>query len=449
MWFLASVPATARTVTVTITAGQYPQTFDLNTMTRQAPTPVALYRTVGSWETTETLDVTDQIPTPDLDTDFGDQLADATLPVHLHTVTLSWFAPDTPTDIPTNPDQAWLQVDLSSQPGDIIYSPNAYLGYQTPITSSQLTLTIPGEPPIPATVYPGGGPDNAGVGIFTGRYAFEVPANLTTATLTVTPGTLQADSNVFLGTQTITAQGDATFPITLPPITTTTGPAPGTTSRQHPGALVPTPATTHPSTTKTKSAPANKTTGGTTGTTNNSGDRSTTIIVIITVIVLAAATAGLTYTRRHRRHQKPATAGPTTNGHRSPASHEPPHPQPAPPTYRTAPTDTARWAGSNTRTTATTTTTAPSPRTPPRTAGTSVATHPQSTVNASNRSADRTEPPATPTEPEAPSAAVPPRTPPAPGSHRNHHPSPTEPSKSPSSDRSPPPAGQATPHPAP
>jgi hypothetical protein len=63
MWFRASLPA-APTTTVTVTAGGYPQTFALTTMTRQAPTPVALYRTATSWETTQSVDVTDQIPTP-------------------------------------------------------------------------------------------------------------------------------------------------------------------------------------------------------------------------------------------------------------------------------------------------------------------------------------------------------------------------------------------------
>jgi hypothetical protein len=220
MWFLASVPARSTDVAVTVTTGGYPQTFDVTSLGPQPPTPAALYRTPTSWDTVQSVDVTDQIPTPDPGIDFAPDLATATLPVHLHSLTLSWFGPGGPTDTPTDPEQAWLTVDLSSQTENLTLGSDAYLDYNTPITAAGLTLTLPGQAPIAATLTPGEGPDTPGVGIFVDRYAFAVPATLTTAALTVTPGTLQVhgDSDYSPPT-TITATGSATFPLTLPPIT--------------------------------------------------------------------------------------------------------------------------------------------------------------------------------------------------------------------------------------
>jgi hypothetical protein len=246
MWFQASLPATnpahpepttpnnpaSGDVTITVTTGGYPQTFDLSTMTRQAPTPTALYRSPTSWELTQTVDTTQDIPTPDPGNELYPALAAAQLPVHLTRLSLSWFPPSGPAGIPTDPTRAWLSVDLSSQTPD----PDTYLNYSTPITATDITLTLPGQPPIPATLTPGGGPDHPGVGVFVDRYAFAVPATITTATLSVTPGTLQATGNGFSPsspTDTVIAQGSATFPLTFPrpPTSTPTG-------TTHPGALV-------------------------------------------------------------------------------------------------------------------------------------------------------------------------------------------------------------------
>jgi hypothetical protein len=321
MWFRASLPA-APTTTVTVTAGQYAQTFDLTTMTRQAPTPAALYRTAGSWETTQALGVTDQIPTPDPGVEFAPGLATAALPVHLHTVTLSWFAPDTPTVIPTDPAQAWLTVDLSSQVENIGLGSDAYLDYETPITATDLTLTVPGQPPIPATIYPGGGTDTTGVGIFPDRYAFEVPATLTTATLTVTPGNLvvHGSADSFNPPTTITAQGDAAFPITLPPITT----PPGGAARA-PGSLnAPAPAS-H----RSAAGPSATVTSGTTG------GHGGLVAGVIGVLVLIGLAGTAVIVHRHRRTPALTPAAPTAR--RSAGTERPPastawaHPQPAPP----------------------------------------------------------------------------------------------------------------------
>jgi hypothetical protein len=342
MWFRASLPA-APTTTVTVTAGQYAQTFDLTTMTRQAPTPAALYRTAGSWETTQAVGVTDQIPTPDPGVELAPRLATAALPVHLHTVTLSWFAPDTPTDIPTNPAQAWLTVDISSQVENVGLGSDAYLDYQTPITATGLTLTIPGQPPIPATIYPGGGTDTTGVGIFPDRYAFEVPATLTTATLTVTPGNLlvHGSADSFNPPTTITAQGDAAFPITLPPITTPPVTTPPGGAARAPGSLhAPAPAS-HRSAAGPSATVTSATTGGHGG----------LVAGLVGVLVLIGLAGTAVIVCRHRRTPALTPAAPTAG--RSAGTERPPaptawaHPRPAPPAPPPEPTPTpatSTWA---------------------------------------------------------------------------------------------------------
>jgi DNA-binding SARP family transcriptional activator len=309
MWFQASLPVAPtgnttasspnRDVTVTVTVGGYPQTFDLSTMTRRAPDPTALYRSATSWRVTQTLDATQDIPTPDTDPVLPAGLADASLPVHLHGVTLSWFAPDGASDTPASPDQAWLQVDLSSQVIDLGLGAGAYLDYHTPITAGQLILTVPGRPPLDATVFPGGGPDQSGIGVFVDRYAFPVPADLTTATLTAAPGTLQVYGDAEGGSpDTVTAQGTATFPLTLPPL-----PAPAPTGTSKPGTLTATPA----SHTEYTSAPA-----------VHPGSDSHTGFIAAAVIA-ALAIAGIALLARRRLTPSPAAATTTTGWHTAPA----------------------------------------------------------------------------------------------------------------------------------
>lgn len=82
--------------------------------------------------------------------------------------------------------------------------------------AADVTLSVPGSAPIPATVFPGLGPDRDGFGAFTGVYAFRVPAGITSATLAVSPGTLQAQTDLCNQTVTVTAAGPAVFNLNLP-----------------------------------------------------------------------------------------------------------------------------------------------------------------------------------------------------------------------------------------
>ena len=114
------------------------------------------------------------------------------LVIDLRTVTLGEFGPNGPSDTPPVGAGAWLDLAISSRdPYDSVY-------FYTALAARQITLTLPGRPPIDATIIPGGGldtspgPETTGnVGVFPDRYAFPVPAGITTVTPTdITVGDL-------------------------------------------------------------------------------------------------------------------------------------------------------------------------------------------------------------------------------------------------------------------
>jgi hypothetical protein len=80
-------------------------------------------------------------------------------------------------------------------------------------------LTLPGGQTIASQLLnPGTAED--GVGVFDGLYDFAVPADQTTATLTIAPAKLRV-AVAWSGSPpvTVTTRGQATFPITFPPST--------------------------------------------------------------------------------------------------------------------------------------------------------------------------------------------------------------------------------------
>ena len=216
MYWVASVPAAASDVAIELAAAGLAQTFSFTKMAREGTQPAVLYRGSNSWQLTQPLSGEHDLATPDPD----GYTTNAVLPVKLTGVTLSWFGPDTTSDVPSSPDQAWLLPSLSSlnydNPGNGMCFPS--------LPSSDITLTIPGAPPIPTTVFPGLGTDRPRLGAFTNSYGFKVPASITTATLTIAPGTFQAMTQNCAIQVTVTAQGSAVFPLDLPAATTTPPP---------------------------------------------------------------------------------------------------------------------------------------------------------------------------------------------------------------------------------
>ena len=296
-YWLASVPKTATDVAVELASAGYAQTFSLTRMTREGPQPPVLYRDPASWQVSEPLAAEHDIATPDPD----GYTPNAFLPVSLSGVTLTWFGPDRPGDIPADPQQAWLIPKLNS----LTYT-NSGTGMCFPsLPGSDVTLTVPGEPPIPATTFPGLGTDRPSYGAFTDGYAFQVPADITTATLTVTPGTMAAATENCAINVTVTATGSAVFPLNIPgaayqtPAGASATPAAirTLTATSQPG--------TPPGTKRNASTPAAR-----------GGSTFPTLAVALILVILAAGGAGATSLMRRRRKPDPPSndrrrSGPT------------------------------------------------------------------------------------------------------------------------------------------
>lgn len=228
-YWVASAPASAHDVAVELAAGGYAQTFSLSRMAREGTQPAALYRDPSGWEVDRPLAEEHDIPL----VDPSGGVSGTVLPVVLNQVTLSWFGPDAPSNIPTDPGTAWLVPALTTSGSS---NSGERMCFQQTLPAADITLIVPGDPhPLTATAFPGIGPDanDQGEGAFTAAYGFQVPADITTATLTVNPGSsIQADAASCFLFSSFRPQGSATFNLTLPttawtpPADATTTPAP-------------------------------------------------------------------------------------------------------------------------------------------------------------------------------------------------------------------------------
>jgi hypothetical protein len=132
---------------------------------------------------------------------------------------LTVFQPGDPIVQPTDPDSAYLVVtgidtsDPNPPPG---YPSGSHLvdGF-TALPAAALNLTLPDGTSVPATHY--GSTEN---NLLDGVYFFTVPGDLTSATLTVNPGTVTGDEvPVFTGdTAMITFTQPATFTLSRRPL---------------------------------------------------------------------------------------------------------------------------------------------------------------------------------------------------------------------------------------
>ena len=213
VYYRASVPASAAHVEVELAASGLAQTFSLTSGARVGVQPVVLYRDRVAWQPRVQVNGEQDLLTPDP----VDGLAGATLPIRVHDVYLSWWGPASVADVAPAPDQAWLVVDATSQ-DDSQIGTGKYLHYLSGLTADQVTLTLPGGHTIASQLLNPGTAEH-GVGIFDGLYDFAVPADLTTATLTVAPGNLRV-TVAWSGSLpvTVAARGQATFPIAFPAV---------------------------------------------------------------------------------------------------------------------------------------------------------------------------------------------------------------------------------------
>ena len=214
-YFLASISAGAADVSLQVSSQGFTQTFSFTQGTRVGPQPDVLYRQKSSWQATDPVRQTITLSTPDP----NENAADAALDVTLSEADITWFGPGGARDNPPTTDQAWLVLDATSSPKQIQPVPVA-LDYLSTLAPSQVTLTLPGSPtPLPAKLAGQGGPSDQSAkhaGIFGGIYYWQVPASLTSATVTIAPDTIRAE-NAWLGApQTIQVRDTAVFPLSFP-----------------------------------------------------------------------------------------------------------------------------------------------------------------------------------------------------------------------------------------
>jgi hypothetical protein len=211
--FTLEVPNTTHDVDLVLNEGSFSQSFDLWTLTRQAPAPPVLYRDASMPTLTATATSTGTLALSDPANGFSDTAA-----VSIESATLGGFPPSGAGAAPSDPDQAVLSVVLDAEapnnPDDETASGH-YLGAQSPLPGSLLTFTPAGGTGVTATMSNAGGNSGKGTsddGLFDAEYSFLVPATLTTGTLSVGAGS-------FTGTEftLYTAeQGNTTLDIASP-----------------------------------------------------------------------------------------------------------------------------------------------------------------------------------------------------------------------------------------
>lgn len=340
VWFQASLPAVGLggDAVLSLAAAGSTQSFSLTHMARVGPAPEVSYR-----DATSPIVATKPAGAIDIPESFEDNTFtrhQSTYPIHvgLDAVSAGFYAPGTPNHPAGGPAMAWLWVTLNSDGSAGSISPYAqpYLVIRQPFPATAITLSLPGGASQNPTVVPGGGGDKGRTTNFNANptagfpdtYLFSIPANLSTATLTVVPGPtsafLSSSPDAPAGIATPTPAGaNAAFTISLPPAALV-APPPG--ASQTPGVL------------GAQSSLGNSSQVAGTGArpsqhvavVSNSAGRFLvrSILVAIAVLVLLVATViagGVAVRRRHA-----TAAGPPLGPLPTWAPPEPPHPPPPP-----------------------------------------------------------------------------------------------------------------------
>ena len=212
--YVVSVPDRAKSVDLQMTAANLTQSFSLTKLRRVGPQPVALYRDPSQPWLTVAVDKSTTVPVV---VEVDGFASSETLGVK--SATLTDFQPGQPSTQPTDPGTAYLAIvgtDVSNpNPPPGYPSGSHFVGNFSALPPSTLSLTLTDGTSVPAS-YSG----STGLNLLDGTYYFTVPANLTSATLTITPGTVTgAEYPVFTGNSaSVTFPQPATFSISLPPV---------------------------------------------------------------------------------------------------------------------------------------------------------------------------------------------------------------------------------------
>ncbi|MDA8034806.1 MAG: hypothetical protein M0T71_11665 [Actinomycetota bacterium] len=181
---VASVPVHEHAVDLVLSQAGFSQTFSLWHLTRVPPAPTVLYRDPSSSTVASATLPSGHLLLSDAATHFHQPAL-----VTTDSAVLSYFAPGSGGQTAPNPKEAELVVQLEA---DASQGPlGFYLWATSSLAGDRLVLHVPGHAPVTGATSPmlntsTGQNDD---GLLDATYSFVVPADVTTATLDITPGT--------------------------------------------------------------------------------------------------------------------------------------------------------------------------------------------------------------------------------------------------------------------
>jgi hypothetical protein len=212
--YVVSVPDHSGDVDLEMTAADLTSSFSLTTLHRVGTQPAVLYR--DPVLSSLSIKVGQSVPVP---VEVPDQGFSGQEIIGVTSATLTRFEPGDPAVQPSDPNDAYLAIvgtdgkDPDPPPG---YLPGAHFvdGFSA-LAPTALTLTLPGGQTA-AAAQSGSTLD----GLLSGTYYFLVPADITSATLSVAPGTVSGDVyDVFTGmADNVTFTQPADFTLNFPPL---------------------------------------------------------------------------------------------------------------------------------------------------------------------------------------------------------------------------------------
>jgi len=217
--YVASVPDGSEAVDLELTAAGLTQSFSLTSLHRVGVQPAALYRDPNQSWLTVPVNQTQSIPATVPADGFTSQET-----LGITSLTLTDFQPGDPTVHPADPNQAYLAIagtDTSDPNPPAGYpSGSHFVGNFSALPGADLTLTLPDGQSSTATHV-----GSSSSGLLDGTYYFTVPSDLTSAALSIAPGSqLGAEYQVFTGNPaTVDFSKPAAFTLDLPPVPTPSG----------------------------------------------------------------------------------------------------------------------------------------------------------------------------------------------------------------------------------
>jgi DNA-binding SARP family transcriptional activator len=199
----ASVPLDVKEIRFELAAAEVAQTLSLTQRRRVGRQPVVLYRDPAAPEVVSDVNADRLVKATD------DRVT-ASLSVTLKRVRLSWFSPPEPVTTPSSTDRAYLVLDAEAEQGD--YSGDGSFEDFGTVPGSDVKLRLADGTEVEAKH--AGETDD----LLSGSYYFEVPADLTTATVLVGPTTVPATRRLdTLIESTRVRIEQAAFDVNLPP----------------------------------------------------------------------------------------------------------------------------------------------------------------------------------------------------------------------------------------